>query len=57
MIDVMKRINVFLDIKQLKFLESQSGTISEHIRRAVEDYIKAIQLKSVSASKSVKESD
>ena len=35
----MKRFNMFLERSQLEFLEKLPGTISEHVRMAVLEYI------------------
>lgn len=34
----MKRINFFLTNDQYRFLSKQEGTVSEHIRRAIDEY-------------------
>lgn len=39
----MKRIHVFLEDNQIKFLKDKGGKLSEHIRYAVETYIHDIQ--------------
>lgn len=48
----MKRINAFITAAQFFFLATLSGTLSEHIRRALDDYIQKIKEVSVSASQS-----
>lgn len=55
----MKRINLYLDEEQINFLKNRRGSISEHVRWALENYIHFIQKeeqKLVSASQS-KEGD
>ncbi len=53
----MRRVNHFLDVKQVEFLEDLPGTISEHIRRAVEQYIDKVKGDKSSASLSKKVGD
>jgi len=48
----MERINVWINKQQSKFLKDLPGTLSEHIRRAIDDYIKALKGVNVSASAS-----
>lgn len=53
-----KRFNLYLNGKHLDFLSSLEGTTSEHIRRAIDEYVEKIKLAqaklnvSISASKS-----
>jgi hypothetical protein len=51
----MKRLNLYLDEERLDFLKTRGGSLSEHIRWAIEIYINGIQKedrKSTSSSKS-----
>lgn len=48
----MKRIQVFLEEDQIKFLKERPGTVSDNARKAVGEYIKKLQNDSVSESKS-----
>lgn len=48
----MKRINAFITQAQFFFLTALSGTLSEHIRRAIDDYIQKMKNLNVSASQS-----
>lgn len=50
----MKRITTFITEAQFFFLNALSGTLSEHIRRALDDYIATKRAVNVSASKSTK---
>ena len=52
----MKRINIFLTEKQIKFLKGR-GSMSENIRYALETYIHKIESESISASQSKRGSD
>lgn len=53
----MKRVDFLLDEIKIKFLSSLSGTLSEHLRRAIDDYIEKKKALNVSASKSKKVGD
>ena len=53
----MRRINVFLYEKQIAFLVGLSGTISEHIRRAIDEYIQNLKALNASASQSKRKED
>ena len=48
----MKRFNVFLSEDQISYLKSLVGTISEHIRHAVNEYIDRKKNLNVSSSQS-----
>ncbi len=48
----MRRFNFFLDEERIDFLEKLPGTISEHIRRAIDEFIEREKTKGISASKS-----
>lgn len=47
----MKRVNIFITLQQFYALTSLPGTISEHIRRAIEEYVVKRQPVSTSQSK------
>ncbi len=47
----MERINVFLSTLTLKRLKELPGTISEHIRRAIDEYLTKYSDSSTSRSK------
>jgi len=55
----MRRIDFLADKKQVETLESFGGTLSEHIRRALDEYIQKVKQSKlgVSASTSKKEGD
>ena len=53
----MKRVNIFLYEHHVSFLVSLGGTISEHVRRAVDEYIQKTKALNVSASESVRKED
>ena len=53
----MRRIDVYIHENQYNFLTIQSGTISEIIRRAIDDYIEKTRTLKVSASTSKKGGD
>ena len=53
----MKRIHIFLDEKQIDFLKELPGKASEHIRRALDEYIYKVRGLNVSASRSKKEGE
>ena len=36
---IMKRVNLYLSEEQLQFLKEYPGTISEHIREAIDNWI------------------
>ena len=44
----MKRINLYLSEEHLQFLKDYPGTISEHIREAIDDWI--MKKKNINAS-------
>jgi len=46
------RFNLLLTEEQANFLGKLPGTASEHVRRAIDEYIEKIKAKSVSESKS-----
>ena len=48
----MERVDFLLDETQLKFLKKLPGTLSEHIRTAINNYIRKIQSEGMSASQS-----
>ena len=48
----MERVNFLLDKQTFQFLKSLSGTVSEHIRRAIDEYIAKLRATNVSASES-----
>ena len=48
----MKRIDAYIHEIQYFFLTSLPGTLSEHIRRALDDYIEKVKALKVSASTS-----
>lgn len=48
----MKRINAFITEAQFFFLTNLSGTLSEHIRRALDDYMQKLRALNVSSSQS-----
>tara|TARA_Y100000310_G_C20297607_1_gene630174 strand:- start:346 stop:507 length:162 start_codon:yes stop_codon:yes gene_type:complete len=50
----MRRFNVFLEIKQINFLEKLPGKVSEHVRIAVGKYIQEMKGLNASASQSGK---
>ena len=53
----MIRKDVYLTSEQASFLESQDLSLSEHIRRAIDDYIDKLKALKVSASKSKRGGD
>ncbi len=48
----MRRINAFLEDSWVDYLKKLPGTLSEHFRRAVNEYITRIEEKKVSSSQS-----
>lgn len=48
----MRRFDFLIDEQQIEFLESLSGNVAEHLRRAIDDYIEKQKDLKVSASKS-----
>lgn len=48
----MIRVNFLLDESTFNFLKNLPGTISEHIRRAINEYIDKIKAQQISASQS-----
>lgn len=48
----MDRVDFHLSSEKKDFLLSLQGNLSEHLRRAVDEYIDKIKMQSVSASKS-----
>lgn len=46
----MERINLFIGVTQLSFLQDLSGHVSEHIRKAIDEYI--VKLKNQNATTS-----
>jgi hypothetical protein len=46
----MQRINIFLEEKQIKFIKSLPGTLSDNVRQFVSKSIKEIENRSVSSS-------
>ena len=53
----MQRINVFLEIKHIAFLKDLPGTLSEHVRRAIDDYTDSLKVQKSSGSQSKKVGD
>ena len=53
----MNRKDIYLTDEQVTFLEKLTGTVSEHVRRAIDHYINTIKGDKTSSSKSRKESD
>ena len=57
----MKRINLFISEDYFEFLKSRKGTLSEHIRFAIAEYVHKLRqeevrlARSASASQSIKE--
>lgn len=49
----MERINVYLTSEQIFFLKSLNGHLSEHLRRAIDDYMKKMSNVSRSPSRKV----
>ena len=49
---MMELKNLYFYDHQVEFLENLKGKFSEHVRRAVDDYIKKIKNGKVSASQS-----
>lgn len=47
----MHRVNFFISSESMYFLDALPGTLSEHLRRAVDDYI--IKIKGTKVSESV----
>ena len=50
----MIRMNLLMDQDTVSFLKSLPGTVSEHIRRAIDEYIEKIKSQKISASQSKK---
>lgn len=50
----MKRTNVFLEEEQIEFLRKLPGKVSEHIRRALDEYIYRLKGTDTSTSRSKK---
>ena len=48
----MNRINFLIDDVMLMQLKSLSGTMTEHIRRAIYEYLQKLSIQNVSASQS-----
>jgi len=46
----MKRIDLYINEVNLSFLSTLSGTVSEHIRRAIDEYIEKVKNFKVSSS-------
>lgn len=53
----MQRINLYIDKEDYEFLKKRSGTVSEHIRFAIENYIHEIQKKEVNVITSASEKE
>mgnify|MGYP001566525312 CR=1 FL=1 len=53
----MRRIDVYIQENQYYFLVAQPGTLSENIRKAIDDYIQKIKALNVSASQSQRKED
>lgn len=51
----MKRVDIYIKEDQFYYIGNLSGTLSEHVRRALDDYIQTLKAKetSTSASKGV----
>lgn len=47
----MKRINFFIDLTSLELLKGLPGTLSEHIRQAIRDYLRKTITVGASSSK------
>jgi Arc/MetJ-type ribon-helix-helix transcriptional regulator len=45
----MKRISLFLDESQIEAIEKLTGTFSEHIRRAIDEYLEKIKPKATAS--------
>ena len=48
----MERVNFFLSPEKVSFLKSLPGTMTEHIRRAIDEYIDRLKGSEASASQS-----
>lgn len=48
----MRRTNIYITDEQVVFLSELQGTIAEHIRRAIDEYIQKIKSQTISASSS-----
>jgi hypothetical protein len=48
----MKRIDVYVTEEQFYFIGTIRGTLSEHVRRALDDYIAKVKVNSISSSAS-----
>ena len=53
----MKRINFLIDEAMLEHLEALPGTLSQHLREALYQYLLKLQQQNVSQSLSKKEGD
>jgi len=51
----MKRKDVYITDEQVVFLTELDGTVSEHIRRAIEEYIQRLKNIKMTASASTSE--
>ena len=48
----MKRVNIFLEVEQIKYLKGRPGTLSDNIREFIERCRREDEAKSVSSSES-----
>ena len=56
MVTLMTRVNLYLKKTQIKFLKNFNGlSVSEHVRRALDQYIDKLKSDKVSASRSKRE--
>ena len=51
----MKRVSLFLDESQIKALENLPGTSSEHVRQAINDYLKKMSPQATTSPSTQKE--
>lgn len=52
MVNKLKRFDFLIDRTQIEQLQSLPGNVSEHIRRAIYEYLQKIYMQNVSASQS-----
>lgn len=50
----MQRVNFFLDLRSIVFLRKLPGTLSEHLRKAVREYIDKFRVNNASGSASTR---
>ncbi len=53
----MKRVDFYIEDRKIEFLKKLPGTLSEHLRRATDDYVEKKKNINVSSSSSKKGSD